>query len=72
MSVVPAKVFAFSANTHPLMVPASTSLPPAAADMVKVSPAGMSPSKVIGPELPTLIVASVPTIQKMLAACAPC
>jgi hypothetical protein len=53
------------------MVPASVPLPPVAADMVKVSPARMFPSKVIGPELPTLIVASFPTIQKMLSACAP-
>jgi len=62
-SVVPAKVFAVSANTQPLIVPASTPLPPDAADMVKLCPARMSPSKVMGPELPTLTVASVPMIQ---------
>lgn len=64
-SVVPAKVFAFSANTQPSIVPASTPLPPAAADIVKAFPARMLPSKVIGPEPPTLIVALVPMIQKM-------
>src|SRR5579872_991044 len=62
-SVVPANVFAVFAKTQPLMVPASTPLPPAAADMVKLSPASIFPSNVIAPELPTLIVASVPTIQ---------
>src|SRR5271157_1586989 len=76
--VSPARVFAAEsvlfvapANTQPLMVPASVLTPPDAADMVKAFPARMSPSKVIGPELPTLMVASVPTIQKMLLACAP-
>ncbi len=70
-SVWPAKVFAFSVNTQPLIVPASTPLPPDAADMVKVSPARILPSKVMGPELPTLIVAMFLTIQKMLSGFAP-
>src|ERR1017187_4980864 len=60
-SVVPAKVFAVSAYTQPLIVPESVPLPPVAADMVKLVPARMFPSKVIGPELSALIVAaSVP------------
>lgn len=58
MLVSPARVFAVSAYTQPLIVPASTPLPPDAADMVKAVPARMFPSKVIGPELPTLIVAA--------------
>src|SRR5271157_751515 len=37
--VVPARVFAVSAKTQPLMVPARMPLPPAAADMVKLDPA---------------------------------
>jgi hypothetical protein len=68
--VVPAKVFAFLANTQPSMVPASVPLLADAEDMVKVSPAKMFPSNVIGPWLPTLIVAALLTIQKMLSACA--
>ena len=39
--------------------------------MVKLDPARMSPSNVIGPELATLIVAALFTIQKMLLAWAP-
>ena len=70
MLVVPANVLAVCANTQPLMVPASTPLPPAAADIVKLWPARIFPSKVIGPELPTLMVPMVPIIQKILLACA--
>src|ERR1035441_2256751 len=69
--VSPAKVFAVSAYTQPLIVPASTPLPTDPADIVKLVPARMFPSKVIGPELPTLIVAASSTTQKMLLVCAP-
>lgn len=69
--VWPANVFVFCENTQPLIVPASVPLPPDAADMVKLVPARMSPSKTIGPEVPTLIVAASLTTQKMLSACAP-
>ena len=68
--VWPAKVFAVSASTQPLIVPASMPLPPDAADMVKLDPARMFPSKMISAELPTLIVAASSTTQKMLSACA--
>lgn len=68
MLVVPANVFAVCANTHPLIVPANKPLPPAAADMVKLSPASIFPSKLMGPELPTLMVPMVPIIQKMFSA----
>jgi hypothetical protein len=53
------------------MVPAEVPVPPDAADIVKLVPARMFPSKSIAPELPTLIVAASSTIQKMLSACAP-
>ena len=66
-SVSPARVFAVSANTQPLIVPASTELPPAWADIVKLVPARMFPSNVPAGELPTLIVAASSTIQKMLS-----